>query len=94
MTLARTGSRVIVVAGERFRWVVTGRREPAPGFVVELADAAASRLIAAVTPYAVVTPGLVAQGIRLGRQAGWDPYRTGADFKLAEPVWGPPIRRP
>jgi hypothetical protein len=94
MTLARTGSRLIVVDGERFRWVVTGRREPAPGFVVELADAPASRLVAAVTPYAVVTPGLVAQGVRLGREAGWDPYRPGADFRLAEPVWGAPIRTP
>jgi hypothetical protein len=94
MTLAKSGSRVIVVAGERFRWVVTGRREPAPGFVVELADAPASRLIGAVTPYAVVTPGLVAQGIRLGRDAGWDPHRTGADFRLAAPVWGAPIRTP
>jgi hypothetical protein len=94
MTLGRTGSRVIVVAGERFRWVVTGRREPAPGFVVELADTPASRLIATATPYAVVTPGLVAQGIRLGREAGWDPYRTGADLQLAEPVWAAPSRIP
>jgi hypothetical protein len=46
MSLPRRGSRIITVDGVRFRWVVTGQREPNCGIAVEDADAPSGLLLA------------------------------------------------
>ncbi|GAA2389811.1 hypothetical protein [Dactylosporangium salmoneum] len=94
MALRRKGSRTVVVDGRRYRWVITLRAEPVQGVVVELAEGPASRLVAYTNEFAVITPGMVALGIRAALSAGWEPDMRGPDFRLADDLWGPPLLTP
>lgn len=88
MSLPRRGSRIIHVDGVRYRWVVTGHREPNCGIAVEDADDPSGLLLAAADHDAVIVPAMVAAGIRRARQAGWDPHAARPPYRLPSSLGG------
>ena len=80
MTLARRGTRQLVVDNIRYRWTVTPHDEPGIGIVVELATLPAARLVSWVDHGVVIGPGLVRRAILDALAAGWRPDERGTDF--------------
>ena len=80
MTLARKGSRQLVLDGVRYRWTVAPNDEPGVGIVVELADSPASRLVSWVEHGVVVSPGLVRRAILDAVATGWRPHDRGPEL--------------
>lgn len=77
MALARKGTRIIVIDGVRFRWVVAPDDEPGLAIVVERADGHGQRMATWVEHGTVITPGLVAGIIRKALEHGWTPRKSG-----------------
>ncbi|GLY82187.1 hypothetical protein Airi02_001190 [Actinoallomurus iriomotensis] len=77
VTLARRRTRIIVVDGERYRWVVAPDDEPGLAIVVERADGPGRRMVTWVEHGTVVAPGLVAWAIREALGQGWTPRERG-----------------
>lgn len=73
MGLRRKGSRVIVVDGEQFRWVIAPDDEPGLAVVVEWADGHGQRMVTWVEHGTIITPGLVAQIIHKALEHGGTP---------------------
>ncbi|MFE3985807.1 hypothetical protein ACFXPR_15095 [Nocardia tengchongensis] len=73
MGLARTGTRILDVDGERFRWVVAPDDEPGLAIVVEIAEGQGQRMVTWVDHGTVITPGVVAEIIRKALRNGWTP---------------------
>ncbi|GAB7188692.1 hypothetical protein ATKI12_8523 [Kitasatospora sp. Ki12] len=98
MTLAKKGSRRIVVDGVEYRWRVSRKHwccdydAATLGYAVEAAARPGTTLVvetgrpSVAEPRAaageLVLPREVAAGIRAARSAGWTPGRDGAPFKL------------
>lgn len=80
MTLARKGSRGLVVDGTEYRWRVAPNDEPGVCMVIELATSPAMRLVSSVDHGVIITPGLVRAAIHDGLSAGWTPDAKGRDF--------------
>lgn len=78
MTLARKGTRIIVVDGERFRWVVAPDDEPGLAIVVERADGHGQRMVTWAEHGTVIAPGLVARAVREALELGWTPHERGS----------------
>lgn len=79
MTLARKGTRSIVVDGTTYRWTVAPDDEPGLAIVVERAEAPAQRLVSWVRHGTIISPRLVRAAILDGLGAGWVPSATGKD---------------
>ncbi|MFI9502894.1 hypothetical protein [Nocardia sp. NPDC052566] len=82
MALARKGTRIIVVDGQRYRWVVS------PGdllaIVVERAEGVGQRMVTGGFEHpTVISPGLVAQAVRNALRHGWTPFERGRALILA-----------
>lgn len=102
MALARRGTRVIVVDGERLRWVVAPDDEPGLAIVVERAEGQGQRMVTWVEHGTIITPRLVAQIIRDALEYGWTPRElgrqitfrmepsTGRPAPITPPLQGPP----
>jgi hypothetical protein len=80
MTLTRKGSRLLVIDGVQYRWVVAPNDEPGVGIVVELASLPACRLVSWVDHGVVISPGLVRRAILDAAAAGWRPNERRPDF--------------
>jgi hypothetical protein len=77
VALAKKGTRIIVVAGDRFRWVVAPDDEPGLAIVVEREDGHGRRMVTWVEHGTIITPGLVARVIRTALDHGWTPRESG-----------------
>ncbi|HEY5956546.1 MAG TPA: hypothetical protein VIV60_08340, partial [Polyangiaceae bacterium] len=80
MTLARKGTRQIVVDGVQYRWTVAPDEEPGVGIVAESATLPAQRLVSWIDHGVAIGPGLVGSAILDGLAAGWVPTLPGPDF--------------
>ncbi|WP_055588045.1 hypothetical protein [Peterkaempfera griseoplana] len=80
MALARKGTRIAVVDGHRYRWVVAPDDEPGLAIVVEDADDGGRRMVTWVEHGTVITPALVAVAVRRARRLGWAPRQRGPQF--------------
>ncbi|WP_377269815.1 hypothetical protein [Peterkaempfera sp. SMS 1(5)a] len=80
MALARKGTRIAVVDGRRYRWVVAPDDEPGLAIVVEDADDSGQRMVTWVDHGTVITPALVARTIRRAQDLGWAPQQRGTQF--------------
>ncbi|MDX3228824.1 hypothetical protein [Streptomyces sp. ME19-01-6] len=81
MAIAKRGTRIIVVDGERYRWVVS----PDSGsivLVVERAEEEGQRLSTHFEQSAVITPGVVAAVIEEAHQLGWVPGQRDTELQL------------
>lgn len=88
MALAGKGTRIIVVGGERFRWVVAPDGEPGLAVIVERAIGHGQRMATWVEHGTIITPGLVAQIIRDALERGWTPRELGKQitFRVEAPT--------
>ncbi|WP_153461210.1 hypothetical protein [Streptomyces kaniharaensis] len=83
MAMAKKGTRVIVVDGERYRWVVAPNDEPGLAIVVLHADVDGQRMVTWVEHGVVVAPGLVAGAVRDALlHHGWTPRLRGRQLTL------------
>ncbi|MFG2751973.1 hypothetical protein [Streptomyces xanthophaeus] len=74
MAIAKKGTRVVVVDGERYRWVVAPNDEPGVAIVVLHEEVDGQRMVTWVEHGVVVAPGLVAGAIREALlHHGWTP---------------------
>lgn len=80
MTLARKGTRHILVESINYRWTVAPNDEPGVGIVAELAVLPAARLVSWVDHGTIIGPGLVRRAILDALSAGWRPNESGPDF--------------
>jgi hypothetical protein len=80
MTLARKGTRQLVVGDILYRWTVAPNDEPGVGIVAELTASPASRLVSWVDHGVVIGPRLVRRAILDAVAAGWRPHEPGPDF--------------
>ena len=80
MTLARKGTRQLVVDNVHYRWTVAPNDEPGVGIVAELAALPASRLVSWVDHGVIIGPALVRRAILDAIAAGWRPNERGPDF--------------
>ena len=80
MTLARKGTRKIVVDGVHYRWTVAPNDEPGVGIVVEHYVRPACRLVSWVEHGVVISPALVRRAIVEALGAGWLALEPGPDF--------------
>ena len=80
MTLARKGTRKLVLDDVEYRWTVAPDDEPGIAIVVELAAAPACRLVSWVEHGVAVSPGVVRLAILDAIGAGWVPSERGRDF--------------
>ncbi|MFI6985276.1 hypothetical protein ACIBSV_42850 [Embleya sp. NPDC050154] len=81
MAIAKKGTRIIVVGGERYRWVVS----PDSGYMVlliERAEGDGRRVSTVFEQSAVVTPGVVAAVIEGAQRLGWVPGNCGTELRL------------
>jgi hypothetical protein len=85
MTLARKGTRQLVVDDIHYRWTVAPNDEPGVGIVAELATLPASRLVSWVDHGVIIGPGLVRRAILDAIAAGWRPDERGPDFERRVP---------
>lgn len=82
MTLPRRGSRITVIDGETYRWVVSGIDAPIwTDLIVERAEGRASRLMVGIRGAIVITPGLVARIVTAAVRGGWAPRERGGDLR-------------
>jgi hypothetical protein len=91
MAIAKKGTRIIVVGGERYRWVVS----PDSGYmalVIERAEGEGQRLATVFEQSAVVTSGVVAAVIEGAQQLGWVPRQLGTELRLWNLAWHPDRR--
>jgi hypothetical protein len=86
MTLARKGTRTIVVDGVPYRWTVVPDDEPGLGIVVEHAEVPAQRLVHWVDHGTIISPRLVREAIVEGLRAGWAPTAKGSDVVRRSPL--------
>lgn len=80
MTLARKGTRQLLLDDVHYRWATAPNDEPGVGIVVELAVLPASRLVSWIDHGVTIGPGLVRRAIRDAIAAGWRPSERGPDF--------------
>lgn len=94
MTLARKGTRRIVVGERVFRWTIDANDEPGLGIVVELAEAPKQRVVTWVDHGNTVTPRVVRHCILAALDNGWQPEQRGPDirYRILAGVEGRPIR--
>jgi len=90
MTLARKGTRQLVVDNIHYRWTVAPDDEPGVGIVAELAARPASRLVSWVEHGVIIGPGLVRRAILDAVAAGWRPNEPGPDFVRRVPEFSTP----
>ncbi|MGW6918350.1 hypothetical protein ACWGB8_31730 [Kitasatospora sp. NPDC054939] len=95
MALAKKGTRVVVVDGERYRWVVAPDDEPGLAIVVQHEEAGGQRMVTWVEHGVVVAPGLVAGAIRDALlHHGWTPRLRGGQLTLRCPGGNPDPANP
>jgi hypothetical protein len=84
MAMAKKGTRLIDVDGERYRWVVAPNDSPGMAIVVvHEEEVDGQRLVTWVDHGVVVAPGLVAGVIREAlRSHGWTPRGRGKQVEL------------
>lgn len=83
MAIARKGTRVIIVDGERYRWLVVPDDEPGLAIVVVHDEFDGQRLATWVEHGVVIAPGLVAGVIRSAlRRHDWTPRERRAQLTL------------
>jgi hypothetical protein len=87
MTLARAGSRQLLVEGVQYRWTVAPNDEQGGCIIAECANLPARRLVCWVEPGVAVSLGLLRRAILDALAAGWVPTRRGADFILRVPAF-------
>lgn len=92
MTLARKGSRQLIVDGIPYRWSVTAGGETGAGIVVEPGERLGSRLLGRVEHGVAITPALVRSAILDALTAGWRAHQRGPDFVYR--VVAPTAERP
>lgn len=80
MTLARKGTRQLVVDNVHYRWTVAPNDEAGVDIVAELAAFPACRLVSWVDHGVIIGPGLVRRAILGAVAAGWRPNEPGPDF--------------
>jgi hypothetical protein len=101
MAMARKGSRLIDVDGTVYRWMIRHKPTYSQGigapltFAVEAADSPGQVLSVMIgsprpdnwleMPGEPVTPRMVAQSVRDALAAGWEPSRSGSQFRLELP---------
>ncbi len=73
MSIARKGTRRIVVEGESYRWVVAPDDEPGLGIIVEREAGHGQRLLAWVEHGNTISPALVRKVILFALSRGWAP---------------------
>ncbi|MGW1989211.1 hypothetical protein [Embleya sp. NPDC001921] len=81
MAIAKKGTRIIVVDGERYRWVVSADSGSIV-LVVERAEEEGQRLSTNFEQSAVITPGVVAAVIEGAHRLGWAPEQRGTELRL------------
>jgi hypothetical protein len=79
MVLARKGTRRIVVDGVAFRWTVSPDDEPGVALVAELDSVPASCVVVWFPHGILISPGVVAEEIRVALLNDWHPERRGPD---------------
>ena len=83
MAIAKKGTRVIIVDGERYRWVVAPSDEAGLAIVVVGGDGDEQRMATWVEHGVVIAPGLVAAVIRQALlHHGWTPWQRGKQVTL------------
>ncbi|MFF3950764.1 hypothetical protein ACFYYN_39075 [Streptomyces sp. NPDC001902] len=83
MAIAKRGTRVIVVDGERYRWVVAPNDEPGLAIVVLHEENDGQRMATWVEHGVVIAPGLVAEVIRDALlHHGWTPRQRRKQLTL------------
>lgn len=88
MSLAKTGTRRIIVNGTTFRWRVAPNDEPGMAIVVQTASRVGQRMVTWVEHGNVISPWLVRQAILNALDSGWAPDVSGSEtvFRLTGPV--------
>ena len=82
MTLARKGSRRIVVGGTTYRWTVSPDDEPGLGIVVEHGGRAGQRMVTWVDHGNVISPAVVRLAILHALDQGWTPGVPGKELRF------------
>jgi hypothetical protein len=80
MGLAKKGTRLLMVEGVQYRWVVAPADEPGLGIVVEDADSPGQRMVAWVEHGQTISPWVVRQAILHALSRGWRPQSRGPDL--------------
>ncbi|TQM29260.1 hypothetical protein [Nocardia bhagyanarayanae] len=79
MGIARRGTRILNLDGERYRWVVSPDDEPGLAIVVEIAEGHGQRMVTWVDHGTIITPRLVAMVIHRALHRGWTPNQRGTE---------------
>lgn len=83
MSIAKKGTRMIVVDGDSYRWVVAPNDEPGLAIVVVHGEADGQRMVAWAEHGVVIASGLVAAVIRQALlHHGWTPRERGKQLTL------------
>jgi hypothetical protein len=84
MGLAKKGTRLMTIGGERYRWVVAPDDEPGLGIVVEAAESPGQRMVTWVEHGTTISPWLVREAILHALSQGWTPRARGPEhvFRL------------
>jgi hypothetical protein len=93
MTLARKGSRKIVVGETTYRWTIDANDAPGLGIVVEAAEDPAQKIVTWVDHGNIVTPAVVRHCILAALDEGWRPDQRGPQlsFRIAAGVSDRPV---
>jgi hypothetical protein len=95
MAIPKKGSRCIVVDAVRYLWLVERPDQKLMGFAVHQEDAGRTTLLMSVDEEredywnTIVTPAIVARGIRQALKNGWRPSEMGSAFKMVLSVVEP-----
>lgn len=84
MGIARQGTRILNLNGERYRWVVAPDDEPGLAIVVEIAEGHGQRMVTWVDHGTIITPRLVARVVHRALNRGWTPKQRGTqvDYRI------------
>ncbi|MER6473074.1 hypothetical protein [Streptomyces collinus] len=83
MSIAKKGTRMIVVDGDSYRWVVAPNDEPGLAIVVVHGEADGQRMVTWAEHGVVIAPGLVAAVIRQALlHHCWTPRERGKQLTL------------
>ena len=81
MTLARKGSRTLIVNNEAFRWKLDANDEPGLGVVVEAAEAPGQRVVTWFPHGNTITPAVVRHCVIAALDDGWKPHERGPELR-------------
>ncbi|MGW6423256.1 hypothetical protein ACWF82_11330 [Nocardia sp. NPDC055053] len=79
MGIARRGTRILNLDGERYRWVVSPDDEPGLAIVVEVAEGHGQRMVTWMDHGTIITPRVVAGAIHRALRRGWTPRERGTE---------------